>query len=96
MARVAYSPEKPAPPLDAKLEEIALHAAAGGRAIQIRLQPDLYNPETQGYQSWPAVIWRIDCEDLAEGVRLREGLARFFAAFGGEKQGALLKALEGL
>ena len=97
MAQVSYLPDAQQPPIDGKLEEIAAESALASRTIRIRLQPDLYSPDRAKYESWKGLVWAVELEDVEEGRKLREGLQKFFAAFGdGGKQAALLEALEGL
>lgn len=97
MASVSFLPEKSAPPLDAKLEEAGAQALLASRPIRLRLQPNLYSLDKQAYEAWIGLAWTLDLDDIEEGRRFREALGTFMAAFGDpEKQGKLLKALEGL
>lgn len=97
MAKVSFAPERVPPPIDQKLEEVASQAALASREIRLRLQPDLYNPDKRGYESWSGLTWTLELNDVDEGRRFREVLGKVMAAFGDEtKQAALLKALEAL
>src|SRR5258708_20407331 len=80
MAKVSYLPDKVAPPVDTKLEEIHAVAVLAGKPIRLRIQPDLYHPERQGYESWAGLAWTLDLDDIEEGRRFREALGRFMAA----------------
>ncbi len=95
MAQVTFLPSVERPPLDQSLLENAQTAERAGRAIRIRVQPDLYNHDKQGYTSWQGLTWTIEMDSVEEGKRLREGLTHFFGAFAG-RQEELLKVLRGL
>lgn len=95
MAKVSFLPEKVAPPIDGKLEEVGAQAVLASRPIRLRLQPDLYNLDRQSYDSWSGLTWTLELDDVEEGRRFREALGTFMAAFGDpEKQGALLGVLQ--
>lgn len=96
MAKVTFLPDRVAPPVDAKLEEIGGIATLAGREIRLRLQPDLYHHDKQGYVAWAGLTWTLELEDIEEGRRFREALGRFMAAFGDERQGKVIEMLEGL
>lgn len=97
MAKVSFAPEKAAPPLDAKLEEIGAQAVLAARPIRLRLQPDLYDSDRKGYQSWVGLTWTLDLDSIDEGRLFREALGKFMAAFGDEgKQAKVVAMLEGL
>lgn len=97
MAQVSFLPDRIARPIDAKLEELGAQAALVSRGIRLRLQPDLYNVDSQRYEAWAGLIWAIELEDVAEGRIFREALGKLVAAFGDDtKRIALLKALEAL
>ncbi len=98
MAKVSYLPDKVAPPVDTKLEEIHAVAVLAGKPIRLRIQPDLYHPERQGYESWAGLAWTLDLDDIEEGRRFREALGRFMAAFAadGATQAELIVQLERL
>ena len=97
MAQVSYLPDKVAPPIDEPLRRAGERAALASRPIRIRLQPDLYNLDSQSYGSWLGLAWTLDLEDVEEGIRFRKGLEKFVAGFGDpEKQAQLLEMLEAL
>lgn len=90
MAIVAYTYEPK--PIDATLDTLA--QAHPDRLIRCRLQPDIYDYAVANYKTWVGLVWTIDCENVEEGRRLREGLEGFFKAFGGKRQGKLLRQLK--
>lgn len=96
MAIVHFVPEETRPPLDARLEELGAAAGALGKPIRIRLQPDIYDYESQRNQKWYGLIWTVELQDIEEGRRLREGLTEFFKKFGESEasQRGLLKWLK--
>lgn len=98
MATVNFAPESERPPLDRSLEENAQAAAALGKPVRIRLQPDLYDHAKASYQVWAGLTWSIEVGDVEEGRKLREGLTNFFRAFGAglQEQTRVLEMLEGL
>ena len=84
MAHVSFAPDE-RPTVDAALDLIGEGAAPLQKPIKVRIQPDLYDWGRTRYTAWHS--WAVECQDVAEGRRLREGLTSFFAAFGGsEKQ----------
>ncbi len=95
MAQVTFLPDVERPPLDQALIKNAETAARVKRLIRIRVQPDLYNHDSQAYTAWQGLSWTIEVESVEEGKRLREGLTHFFGAFA-ERQEELLKVLRGL
>lgn len=96
MATVNFVPEETRPPIDARLEELGAAAGALGKPIRIRLQPDIYDYESQRNQKWYGLIWSVELQDVEEGRRLREGMTEFFRRFGEspESQAKLLKWLK--
>lgn len=94
MATVTFTAAPP--PIDTVLDQLALDAAAAQKPIRIRLQPDVYEYSTRLFKTWTGLVWFVECEDVEEGRRLREGLADFFKAFGTKRQEKLLKVLQGL
>lgn len=98
MATVNFSADQERPPLDRSLEEAGVEAEGLEKVIRVRLQPDLYLYGAQKYTTWAGLVWTVDCEDIEEGRRLREGLALFFKLFGapGASQAKLLTTLRKL
>lgn len=97
MATVSFLPDKQPPPIDEKLTQIGKEAALADRAIRVRVQPDLYSPDRNNYESWRGLVWTLDLESVDEGKRFRQGLERFIQAFGDPaKQEQVLALLEGL
>jgi len=94
MAKVSSTQDE-RPPVDETLEHIGTIAAGVGRPIRIRLAPDLYDYEKQGYNSWHTLSWSVEVQDVEEGRRLRKGLNDFLHAFGAtpKSQAAVLKAV---
>lgn len=80
MANVSFAPEDKRPSLDGAIES----ASESGKAIRVRCQPDVYDYEKGNYQTWTGLSWIVECQDVEEGRRLREGLTDFFKAFGGQ------------
>jgi hypothetical protein len=95
MAHVTFAYD-PKPSMDATLDAIGNGAAALQKPIRCRFQPDLYDWGRTSYTSWHGLTWTIECQDVAEGRRLREGLTSFFQVFGGSErqQTRLLLELE--
>lgn len=94
MAHVQFTHDAPVEPIDASLEAAGSAAVNVGRPIRCRLQPYLYDWPNANFGAWRGLTWTIECQDVGEGRRLREGLASFFKAFGGtERQQARLLAL---
>ena len=83
------------PPIDESLEKIGAGAAASNRPIRVRVAPDLYDYDKQGYNSWHGLSWSVEVMDVEEGRRLRKGLGDFLKAFGHspKSQAAVLKAV---
>ena len=72
------------PSMDAPLEAIAEAATVLNKPIKVRVQPDLYDWGAVRYGTWLGLAWTMECQDVEEGRRLREGLTMFFRLFGGE------------
>lgn len=82
MAIVVLTHEIERPPIDGPLEQAALAAQKASKALRLRVQPDLYDPDKNRYTSWTGLTWMVDLEDVAEGRKLREALTLFFRLFG--------------
>ncbi len=97
MAQVSFAHDA-RPPVDATLESVGNGASTLNKPIRCRFQPDLYDWGRTSYTTWHGLTWTIECQDVAEGRRLREGLTDFFRAFGGneKQQQRVLLALSAL
>jgi hypothetical protein len=95
MAQTAFTHDS-RPSMDASLEEASISAATLEKPIRVRLQPALYSYDKRDYQAWAGLTWLVDVADVEEGRRLRQGLADFVCAFGGNErqQQGLLAELE--
>lgn len=91
MATVNYAPDDKLP-----IDQLVDTLIVEGKPLRVRVQPDIYNHVGGVYKTWNGVSWTIECEDAEEVKRLREGLADFFKAFGGDgkKQGQVLRELK--
>lgn len=96
MASVSSAATDEKPPIDKRLEALGAIAAAAGKPIRVRIQPDIYDYQNQANQTWLGLIWMIELEDVEEGRKLREGLTWFFQKFGqsAESQKKLLAWLK--
>lgn len=94
MASIAFAQDDK-PPVDNRLEEIATIAENSGKLLRVRVQPDLYDHGRTAYTTWSGLAWMLDCQDVAEAKRFREGLTNFMRVFGSDekRQRALLVEL---
>ena len=88
----------PVKPIDTALERAAAVAMTVGKPLKIRIQPDVYDYDSQKYLTWTNLVWTVDVEDVEEGRRLRElveAALEAFAARDGAGQVGLIGELRG-
>jgi hypothetical protein len=86
MVKISFQPTD-SDDLDAILNDLANAAKERGNDIRLRLQPQLYHPNSKGYKAWRGVSWTLEIEDLAELEASRRALKHFFELlerYGGE------------
>ena len=77
---ISYSEDDKLADLDDPLREILL--SVPDQPLKLRLQPQVYTPQTKTFLSWRGVHWSVLCETIEEATALRRALITFFRLVG--------------